>query len=80
MPLSLRLIWGIERVYSLRHFEPQNLSKLRSNLQFKLKTVKEIRALASELSRFRQLKFIQHKDMFWPERFLFKKKLNFYNF
>lgn len=68
VPLSLRLVWGIEHVHSLGHFEFQKLTKLSTDLKFQLKTLEQIKELANDMTRFRQLSFIQHKDRFWPER------------
>lgn len=53
------------------HFEPQKLSKLYSNLKFQLKTIEKIKNLANEITKFRQLPFINHQELFWPERYNF---------
>uniref|UniRef100_A0A8R1I9G6 SSD domain-containing protein n=1 Tax=Caenorhabditis japonica TaxID=281687 RepID=A0A8R1I9G6_CAEJA len=70
LPLTSRLVWGVEPIYSTGTFRANATSPLRSDPSFSLKTASDVRRLATSLKKARQLPFVEHKPKFWPERFL----------
>ncbi|CCD62965.1 SSD domain-containing protein [Caenorhabditis elegans] len=70
LPLTSRLVWGVEPIYSLSTFRANATSPLRSDPIFSLKTAGDVRKLARFLGTARQLPFVNHQPKFWPERFL----------
>ncbi|CAI2299311.1 unnamed protein product [Caenorhabditis sp. 36 PRJEB53466] len=70
LPLTSRLVWGVEPIYSLSTFRANATSPLRSDPIFSLKTSSDVHHLASSLQKARELPFVKHPNKFWPERFL----------
>uniref|UniRef100_A0A1I7TCE5 SSD domain-containing protein n=1 Tax=Caenorhabditis tropicalis TaxID=1561998 RepID=A0A1I7TCE5_9PELO len=70
LPLTSRLVWGVEPIYSLSTFRANATSLLRSNPFFSLKTARDVNQIARSLEKARQLPFVNHQPKFWPERFL----------
>ncbi|GMT29205.1 hypothetical protein PFISCL1PPCAC_20502, partial [Pristionchus fissidentatus] len=70
IPLSTRLVFGVERENSSSHFDADSFKVLTHDSSFSLSSVPAVRQLASTLSRIRELPFVRHPHPFWPERFL----------
>ncbi|ULU13171.1 hypothetical protein L3Y34_015986 [Caenorhabditis briggsae] len=70
LPLTSRLVWGVEPIYSLSTFRANATSPLRSDPFFALKTASDVHKIARSLEKARQLPFVNHQPKFWPERFL----------
>uniref|UniRef100_A0A0N4ZM94 SSD domain-containing protein n=1 Tax=Parastrongyloides trichosuri TaxID=131310 RepID=A0A0N4ZM94_PARTI len=70
LPLNMRLVWGLNEVESLSHFNPEMVTNVTIDKKFRINTLNELKALAGELYRMRNLPFVQHQSKFWPERFL----------
>ncbi|KAF1770132.1 hypothetical protein GCK72_001950 [Caenorhabditis remanei] len=70
LPLTSRLVWGVEPVYSLSTFRANATSPLKSDPFFSLKTARDVHKIARSLEKARQLPFVNHQAKFWPERFL----------
>lgn len=68
LPLSVRLVWGINTIQPLNHFDPHYLSRLTASADFNLANAKQLQQLAAQLRHFRTLPFIQYPHKFWPER------------
>ncbi|KHJ96917.1 hypothetical protein OESDEN_03118 [Oesophagostomum dentatum] len=70
IPLYVRLVWGVKTANSTAMFRHDAVTPLESNPEFSLATPSDVHKLASELSAYRKLPFINHSEPFWPERFL----------
>ncbi|CAB3408351.1 unnamed protein product [Caenorhabditis bovis] len=70
LPLTSRLVWGVEPIHSTSTFRANATTPLRSDPLFGLRTPSDVRKLANELRKVRRLPFIEHPHKFWPERFL----------
>ncbi|KAI6182399.1 Protein dispatched [Aphelenchoides bicaudatus] len=70
LPLTLRLVWGINGVDVSPHFDSREVVRLKADPKFHIRNVDELRLFAANLLRFRTLHFVQHDSKFWPERFL----------
>lgn len=68
LPLTLRLVWGINAVDVSPHFDSREVVRLKADPKFHIRNVDELRLFAATLSRFRTLHFVQHESKFWPER------------
>lgn len=68
LPLTLRLVWGINAIDRSSHFESTEIVQLRADPKFHIRNVDELRLFAAHLLRFRTLYFVQHDAKFWPER------------
>ncbi|CAL2028715.1 unnamed protein product [Caenorhabditis brenneri] len=70
LPLTSRLVWGVEPIYSLSTFRANFTTPIRSDPFFSLKTARDVHQIAHSLEKARQLPFVNHQPKFWPERFL----------
>ncbi|EGT60384.1 hypothetical protein CAEBREN_09240 [Caenorhabditis brenneri] len=70
LPLTSRLVWGVEPIYSLSTFRANSTTPIRSDPSFSLKTARDVHQIAHSLEKARQLPFVNHQPKFWPERFL----------
>ncbi|CEF67662.1 Protein dispatched [Strongyloides ratti] len=70
LPLNMRLVWGLNKVQSLSHFNADKVTNVTVDKRFRIRTLTELKNLAKELYRMRNLPFVQHPTKFWPERFL----------
>lgn len=68
LPLTLRLVWGINAVDLSPHFDTREIVKLKADPKFHVRNADEMRLFAAHLLRFRTLYFVQHDAKFWPER------------
>ncbi|CAI5439550.1 unnamed protein product [Caenorhabditis angaria] len=70
LPLTSRVVWGVEPVFSTSTFRANATTTLRSDPMFQLDSPKKIRRLAKSIRRIRELSFIKHPHKFWPEKFI----------
>jgi hypothetical protein len=77
LPLTLRLVWGINAIDKSSHFDTREVVQLKADSKFHVRNADEMRLFAANLLRFRTLYFVQHDAKFWPERleYIFYKKL-----
>ncbi|PAV72067.1 hypothetical protein WR25_20763 [Diploscapter pachys] len=71
LPLTARLVWGVEPIRSTAMFRADAHTPLRSDHSFNLTSSPfRIKQLASTLKQFRSLPFVNHSVPYWPERFI----------
>ncbi|CAD6184728.1 unnamed protein product [Caenorhabditis auriculariae] len=70
IPLTARVVWGVQPVKSLSTFKTFATTPLMSDEGFSLSNSDSVKSLAGTLHKFRSLPFVQHEAPFWPERFL----------
>ncbi|KAK6022502.1 hypothetical protein OSTOST_11799 [Ostertagia ostertagi] len=51
-------------------FQPDAVTPLESDPAFSLSTPQDVHSLASTLSSFRALPFVNHSEAYWPEKFI----------
>ncbi|KAL6730973.1 hypothetical protein Aduo_001888 [Ancylostoma duodenale] len=68
--LFVRLVWGVKTVNSTAMFRQNSVTPLESDPAFSLRTPSDVQKLASDLSGYRSLPFINYSEPFWPEKFL----------
>ncbi|KAI1731728.1 sterol-sensing domain of SREBP cleavage-activation domain-containing protein [Ditylenchus destructor] len=69
LPLNVRLIWGMDTIKSLSHFDPRQVSFLKANSDFHVSHISDLNLLANQLKMFRNNSAVHYGDKFWPERF-----------
>lgn len=70
LSIGVRLIWGLSEVQSTSVFRVDQLTPVRHDPAFQLRTSADLQRLAKTLKKYRELDFIKHDSPFWPERYL----------
>nr|CDJ88251.1 abnormal chemotaxis protein 14 [Haemonchus contortus] len=70
IPLFARVVWGVKTANSTAMFRTDAVTPLESDPSFSLSTPQDVQSLATTLSSFRALPFVNHSEEYWPEKFI----------